>query len=79
MFLLHQNKALCEGLKVSTGVAFGGIIFAEVFLDRYDIAYRYAFIVALISVSFAVGILLFATLLERYERIPSQFDEENED
>lgn len=79
MFLLHQNKALRTGLRVFTAITFCGIIFAEVFLNRCDIAYRYAFIVALISVSFATMILLFAKLLEYYERTPSQFDEGNED
>lgn len=79
MFLLHQNKALRIGLRLFTSSTFCGIIFAEVFLKRYDIAYRYAFVVALISVSFAAAILLFATLLEHYERTPSQYDEENED
>lgn len=78
MFLLHQNKAFCIGLRVFTAITFCGIIFAEVFWKRYDIAYRYAVIIALLSVSFAGAILLFAVLLEHYERTPFQFDEENE-
>ena len=79
MFLLHQNQAFRTGLRTFATVTFCGIFFAEVFLKQYDIACRYSFIIALISLSFAVAILLFAILLEYYERIPHKFDNENED
>lgn len=68
LFIYNQNKASNFSLKTFILIIWSGLIFIEIyFFKSLDIANKYSFIVALISITFAITLNLFAFLLYKYE------------
>lgn len=69
-FICNQNKASNFSLKIFMVIVFCGMIFMEVYPQIYHylgIKNKYAFIIALISIAYAITWNLFAFKFHKYE------------